>query len=330
MKSLFTFHGIGQGLFYSGTIKHENQENAFNFVYDCGSESLEKLGEPTLQVEEIDFIAISHFHKDHINGIPKLLEKYHVKKIYIPYFDARTYKNVFISKLISSDIFPSSPEFHMLLYWYGCDDELSEYLTDRHRDYYTSIPVQSVGRDAPTFNTERNRWTFHFYNRHIPDNELDDIDKKIKAIIGKQTIEEYIRSQKGFDFNNIAKQFRSVFSYKQNLTSLVLMHWSEDNPSIKTLLTGDVRFDDDLSRRVINDISETDSIKLQIPHHGAAKEWDSIDTRIINQASDYIISFGKTNGYHHPNIGKIIEYYIAKRMDKVRFVFDKTDYIYDI
>jgi len=32
-NAIFTFHNVGQGLFYSGKIEN------FNFIYDCGSEN---------------------------------------------------------------------------------------------------------------------------------------------------------------------------------------------------------------------------------------------------------------------------------------------------
>ena len=84
MKSNFKLWPVGQGLFYSGTIKYENNQN-FNFVYDCGSSSMnideivDHYVETSLIDKTLDMLVISHFDEDHISGIPKLLTE--VKKI---------------------------------------------------------------------------------------------------------------------------------------------------------------------------------------------------------------------------------------------------------
>ena len=99
MNTELCFHGVGQGLFYSCSIKDDSCKT-FNYVYDCGSESGgDFLDEEIFRYvpKEINLLAISHFHADHVNGIQKLLGERYAQKIYLPYFDARTYINVFES-----------------------------------------------------------------------------------------------------------------------------------------------------------------------------------------------------------------------------------------
>jgi hypothetical protein len=89
MKAKFNFHGIGQGLFYSGKLSSNSK--TFSFVYDCGT--LYKKDYPQLEYEIknmqsqkiIDILFVSHFDIDHISGLPCLLDTYDVKYAFIPH-----------------------------------------------------------------------------------------------------------------------------------------------------------------------------------------------------------------------------------------------------
>lgn len=70
MTIQYNFHGVGQGLFCSGSA------GDFQWVYDCGSFNKKKLSTAINQFSgRINLLAISHFHEDHINGIPELKKK---------------------------------------------------------------------------------------------------------------------------------------------------------------------------------------------------------------------------------------------------------------
>lgn len=77
------FAPVGQGAFY---VEHIN---GLSFVYDCGTSS--KKCCLTNQVdwifskgEPIEAVFVSHMHADHIDGLPYLLKRCHVKRIYFP------------------------------------------------------------------------------------------------------------------------------------------------------------------------------------------------------------------------------------------------------
>lgn len=92
--SKFEFHPVGQGLFCSGELfslcdtSISNPRNLFRWVYDCGTSSKRSLLDEAIdqaftaplckQETEptIDLLVISHFDKDHISGLPKLLNNY--------------------------------------------------------------------------------------------------------------------------------------------------------------------------------------------------------------------------------------------------------------
>jgi len=89
----FTIHPVGQGLFYSGKITHNNQVK-FRMVFDCGSitagagqEEVELYRDADfLGKKVLDLLVISHFDQDHVNHIGKLLaDGIKVKKLVMPF-----------------------------------------------------------------------------------------------------------------------------------------------------------------------------------------------------------------------------------------------------
>jgi hypothetical protein len=89
----FTIHPVGQGLFYSGKIVHENKVK-FRMVFDCGSNTAGACQEEIeiyrdndfLEKEVIDLLVISHFDADHVNQIGNLLKgNIKIKKLVMPF-----------------------------------------------------------------------------------------------------------------------------------------------------------------------------------------------------------------------------------------------------
>ncbi|MDA3831835.1 MAG: MBL fold metallo-hydrolase [Spirochaetales bacterium] len=84
---------VGHGFFHTASI--DIQGHTYRYIYDCGSK-----GQSTVSREidryitnealegrssDIDMLVVSHFHTDHIKGIPYLLSKAKVKNLIIPY-----------------------------------------------------------------------------------------------------------------------------------------------------------------------------------------------------------------------------------------------------
>lgn len=97
-----TYHGVGQGLFYSGSLsigtdKRKRSSSSFHFVYDCGSESKKNFLEKEVAEYKqlrlyngcIDLLVISHLHRDHINGLDLLLKGPGIKTkvVVLPYLE---------------------------------------------------------------------------------------------------------------------------------------------------------------------------------------------------------------------------------------------------
>ena len=93
MKVTRTLHPIGQGAFYTEKFEYDGQQ--CNVVFDCGGTSsvIEKRvkkycdrlsREQKVEKPTIDAVFISHFHKDHVNGLKTLLNNAKVKRIFLP------------------------------------------------------------------------------------------------------------------------------------------------------------------------------------------------------------------------------------------------------
>lgn len=83
------FLPVGQGAFYCEKFSDEDSHGKVNVVYDCGSISglsvLKSMIEWAFEEgEAIDGVFISHLHEDHVNGLPILMRRCRVKRVYLP------------------------------------------------------------------------------------------------------------------------------------------------------------------------------------------------------------------------------------------------------
>jgi hypothetical protein len=83
------FHPVGQGLCVSGTFVSGLPKTEFTFVYDCGSTAKFPIERETARISErtgnIGLLCISHFDKDHVSGLERLLQKSPAKCVVLPY-----------------------------------------------------------------------------------------------------------------------------------------------------------------------------------------------------------------------------------------------------
>ena len=106
------FRPVGQGLFSHGSLHVPEDpswpEQHFEWVYDCGAEKMgahlqnQLFAYDCCNPGDIDLLMLSHFDKDHILGIEKLLQKRNPKVIVVPYI-ALSQRLACISTLRASD-----------------------------------------------------------------------------------------------------------------------------------------------------------------------------------------------------------------------------------
>lgn len=95
----YRFHPVGQGLFASGQIIHRFDHcgwtpPAFNWVYDCGTNSPFKsclipeldhlLAQQSHARGHLNLLTLSHFDSDHTKGLAELLERFTVDTLLLP------------------------------------------------------------------------------------------------------------------------------------------------------------------------------------------------------------------------------------------------------
>ena len=88
MKLIRTFHNVGHGAFYTERFYNEDNNAIFTAVYDCGAFKLNSLENIIRNYfregDTIDFLFISHFHSDHINGFNCLNQWCNIRHIVLP------------------------------------------------------------------------------------------------------------------------------------------------------------------------------------------------------------------------------------------------------
>ena len=90
----YHFFPVGQGLFAAGWI-HGNDEHGprYSWVFDCGTSSTDGLlstaieqldGEFSIR-RRLDHVTLSHFDHDHISGVIRLIERFKIGTLMLPY-----------------------------------------------------------------------------------------------------------------------------------------------------------------------------------------------------------------------------------------------------
>lgn len=104
-----TFWPVGHGAFYTEEHIFRSSDKAFCAVYDCGGKSKQIIEQ---QIDEflaskgspkIDYLFISHFHRDHINGVRYLLANVKVEHIVIPQLENTRLIEAYIYNAITGD-----------------------------------------------------------------------------------------------------------------------------------------------------------------------------------------------------------------------------------
>lgn len=93
-KYSYHFYPVGQGLFSTGSIRrHDEEQSRFLWVYDCGTSSSQSLVDRGIAQlehfakgrERIDLLVLSHLDHDHISGVVRLLNKFKIGTLMLPY-----------------------------------------------------------------------------------------------------------------------------------------------------------------------------------------------------------------------------------------------------
>ncbi|MEK4698585.1 MBL fold metallo-hydrolase [Solibacillus sp. FSL R7-0668] len=165
----FTYHNVGQGLFFEGCFQCGGQE--ITIVYDCGAEKSYKsnlnnvISKFQLSNNHIDILVISHFDFDHISGIKKLLSQCTVSHIVLPYL---TNEDILIHLLKQRNVSTHKDELWYLEFLKNPQVILSEFESIKRITFIVNEFEKSIWSESLDLNNENieNNIISTFYN-HI-------------------------------------------------------------------------------------------------------------------------------------------------------------------
>ena len=357
----FNFRPVGQGLFYTGSLLN----GCYNFVYDCGTENNQNLIDKQIKCYQqeiacfsnpkstLDFVVVSHLHKDHYSGLYKLVRNFKVKKIYLPYLNCFTkdalqlylYYDLFIDNAQSGNQQENLMTLYILINsLYGLNEN------NPYREYIGEVEYVRSTTVIDYFEKNNIYWQFKFLYNKIDDDKVNEINDKCRVLLNNAncvSVEEFIEQNKE-NVSLISQAYRKVFGQGNllNNTSLLLLHYPVEgrnylsyfnyysyeyrrmiycNHSIccgcisarpsdgVTLLTGDIKFNHETANELKRNMRDNTVSVLQVPHHGALANWTALSKYSIN-SKIYIIPFGYGNKYGHPAI-KVIDDLLAKNYE---------------
>lgn len=102
-----TFWPVGHGAFYTERFYDHGDNNVFTAIYDCGGKDqavVQRIIDQILSRDNhVDYLFISHFHRDHINGLRYLLNKAQVDHIVLPQMEETLLIEAYIYNAITAD-----------------------------------------------------------------------------------------------------------------------------------------------------------------------------------------------------------------------------------
>lgn len=348
----FTFRPVGQGLFYTGSLEN----GTFNFVYDCGTENSQELINNEIESfakefsnlgnkkPELDFVVISHLHKDHYSGLYNLINKFHIKKIYLPYLNFFSYDvillHLFYDIYIKNGTKENSEKYsydklqeenHNLFKLMKSLYRLSDNYAISDNEFYESdiekVEFVRSSKINRYFDSLNDFWHFEFINKPTYKKNIEKINDQCDKLLKNSNcnnMQEYLELQKN-NIKEIAKAYHQIFGKGNaiNDTSIILLHQPNYsykdtclciynkttliNKSIDINCSGKTLLTGDIkfTKPISNKIVNNDDMfVLQIPHHGSYDNWKTICDNI--HAYIYAISFGYGNRYKHPS-SKVID-----------------------
>ena len=326
-------HPIGQGAFYTETVHVD--DNVYNIVYDCGSGTGKNA--PTVLKREIssfynendviDILFVSHFDNDHINGISELRKK--VSRI----------KNIVVPLIAPDDVWYYMVENPDFLSFYNRLNQIADNVyrvkhqgegeESRTIDLFELRDFHGGDRDVDSGSTfilgPKADWCYITFN-YDRKQRLKDLKTYLIANGLSEAVFDQGWSVISQHLDIIKKAYAKIVKDGANKSSLIVYSggveceydmcsynggWMKrwiDNEGC--LYFGDNDLNQlnllaDLQHRLGSLVDRVGTI--QVPHHGALKNFNYSLLGTFRYCEFYFISFGNNNSYGHPSLRVVID-----------------------
>ena len=326
---------VGQGAFCTEVFKKDD-DTLFTVVYDCGTETDSSILEAQIDefkkgITQIDLLFISHFHRDHISGLDKLLDGIPVIKTVIPMLPEQMLTLARVQNLLQykKEALKTDAIINELYLSAEASERFGDVTVIEPSDY-SDLSVEEKkdvlgrgkrARNGSSIDGFESLWEYVPFNSvSILDQRAIDFMKGLKGIDGaldddgKLNVSKIIRGCR----TKVMALYKDVMKEAdENLYTMTV----ESRPSgglakgsdpcsvreARCLYTGD--FDsvgnDSLWNRFTKTYVYSSIGTVQIPHHGSKHNWRQ--EFLDGAPRRYFISVGTTNTYHHPDFWVVKE-----------------------
>lgn len=267
MKLTRIIHPVGQGGFYTETLRQREQE--VNIVYDCGGYNR---GEKKMKnyldsylfsektKKKIEAVFISHLHADHINGLQYLLDNAEVKYLFLPQLSDNIFLEAFLYNFCLTGNYSHVNQFLMHLYngdrTYG-DNEIRTKIIQANPANDNRLPedfnMEEIPMDSPGLNAwdwEQGKsinlssidsisantllcvgkWFYIPYNSEVDSQKVKDLKDKLgKALNAPIDVANLPTMLKTLGVNKCKNIYKEVFGNEHNSYSMTLFSGTLEN-----------------------------------------------------------------------------------------------------
>ena len=242
------FWNVGQGLFSSGRIPM-GYAPAFHWVYDCGTNSSQKLIQNAVQKynqqennADIDLLVLSHFDKDHISGVKELLKNGRkIKRWVVPYYPL--WQRLVIASLL--DIQPDDEEW--TFYQNPIQYLKADFAEELKETQFLLLPAKEneseISRRLEPSNFDD---VLSFETTEKLSNEFDNLEQNVhwlnpdKALLFRKYGELFEFVLYNVPFHLLAEVPTSLTDFQKQVKQIIQSHYFnsiDPTPALKTLYT---------------------------------------------------------------------------------------------